>query len=517
MAGIRISSSESGEGERPNPLPLDAIFPGLKEAKDADYETFGIKRKAHEEDDNDEIPNSDSDSESESEEPKQKKKKKQEEEKQPEKKTRVLSAWREMFEPRDTTAGQLFVLCGKSERGKTHFMRWMLYTGCARKRAPFQFGLIFVRTKYRNAYKFHKKSKPYVKMYQGFLPSVLIKWLEKLEERFEKNGYVEPSFIVFEDLFGVLENNSPWFNNFMATFRHLNITIFVAVQTLMGKNAISPIMRDQTTAAIMFNTKTERSITNLYENYGMLFANKKAFQHHLQKMTEPESTGSPFSCCIYFEREDRLSHNYMSWLAPKKLPDGQVRLLGPDPPGYKKFKKQTEKENKEQKVPGYSTMLGKGKSGEYDGDPLGTNQQTVNGRDFRNDFEAGLIKDDYQKHLKSIQTDGGPNIQIPTEYPTPAQAAPPTRHIPQYPSPPGAPAMSIQDYLDAGMLPDQAIFDQMSGGRHLRNNTPIHGPRDGLGMLPARNLQLEQSPSEFGWPLRPNPGPFESPQFFRQG
>lgn len=229
--------------------------------------------------------------------------------------------WYSMFEPKDASAGQLFVLVGKSEKGKTHFLKWLLYKGLTRARAPFLFGLIFVRTKFKLSYRFHPESEGNVKVMEGFNLDVLKQYVCNLEKRYKAQGYVEPSFIVFDDLVGVLNNEDSWFQNFIGTYRHFNITLFIAVQYLTGRKSISPIMREQTTAAIMFNSKVKRTMVNLYENYGQLFDTQREFDEHMAEMTEEGQRGTRHACCIYFEAIDDIRNNYMSWLAPKDLPD----------------------------------------------------------------------------------------------------------------------------------------------------------------------------------------------------
>lgn len=245
---------------------------------------------------------------------------------------KTIKRWSELFDPRDTQAGQLFILVGKSERGKTHFLKWLLYNACLRARAPFQYGLIFVRTKFKHSYKFHWSSAKYVKIYEGFMLTVLQTFVRNLEQRHKEQGYLEPSFIIFDDLVGVINNGNPWFQNFIGTYRHFNITLFVAVQYLTGRQAVSPIMREQTTAAIMFNSKTLRTNQNLFENFGQLFPKRKEFEDHFFSMTDERVMGTRHAACVYFEWEDDIRKNYFSWLAPAELPDHQIVLKGPDGP-----------------------------------------------------------------------------------------------------------------------------------------------------------------------------------------
>lgn len=213
-------------------------------------------------------------------------------------------------------AGQLIVLVGKSEKGKTHFLKWIILNQIATSDKPFQFGLVFVKTKYKHSYDFV----PDKKIIQGYNEKILRKYALNLERIFEQTGSVPPNFVIFDDLVGILGNNTQWFVNWISTYRHLNTTIYIAVQYLTGKNAISPIMREQTTIAVMFNSKTRRTVENLYESYGQLFATIKEFQQYYFNATEIQKVG-PYVAMVYIEKNEDLSNNYLSIRAPAKLPE----------------------------------------------------------------------------------------------------------------------------------------------------------------------------------------------------
>lgn len=221
----------------------------------------------------------------------------------------------DLFESKDPTAGQMFVFVGKSERGKTHFMKWLLMDQIQRETNPLAFGVVFVRTKFKHSYDFV----PDDKVFEGYDEEILQQYVRNLQAMFEEEGRLPPNFIVFDDLVGILNNRGAWFVNFISTYRHLNIHIFIAVQYLTGMHAVSPIMREQTTFAIMFNSKTTRTITNLFENFGQLFEKKKDFQQYFFANTEPSKVG-PYVCLVYNEREDELEKNYIPMRAPAKLP-----------------------------------------------------------------------------------------------------------------------------------------------------------------------------------------------------
>ena len=230
-------------------------------------------------------------------------------------KTKKVRRNADLFESPDPAAGQMFVLVGKSEKGKTHFMKWLLFEQLLRPINPMKFGLVFVSTKFKHSWNFM----PDDKVYEGLDEEVLRKYISNLRTIYEETQYLPPSFIVFEDLIGVLNNRNPWFQNFMSSFRHLNITLFITAQYLTGHRAISPLMRNQTTHAIMFSGRNFGHLKNLYEAYGQQFRRVRDFSDYLLENTDKEKVG-PHVAIVYIEREDDPEKNLLPMRAPAKLP-----------------------------------------------------------------------------------------------------------------------------------------------------------------------------------------------------
>ena len=203
---------------------------------------------------------------------------------------------------------QLFVFCGKSGKGKSYMIRYLLSDMLQKKKV--KFGLVFTRTKFNNDYDFLPDDK--VMQYDK---EIVQNYVHNLEEMKKKNKKVQPNFMVFDDCQGILSSQTPFMQNFFATFRHFNINIFIACQYLTGRNSISPIMREQTNYCLMFKSKTRRTLENLYESYGQLFDSLELFTQYFFKATQ-----EPFSCMVYFEREDDVDKNYITIMAPKNIP-----------------------------------------------------------------------------------------------------------------------------------------------------------------------------------------------------
>ena len=204
----------------------------------------------------------------------------------------------------------IVVFVGKSYRGKSYFLKYLISDRLNRNK--FKFGLVFTTTKFNGDYKFL----PDNRVIEGYNEEILKKYFNNLKRIKDKDGEVPPNFIIFDDLVGVLANQTSFFNSFITTCRHLNISVFIAVQYLTGKNAISPTMRQQTTHAIMFHSKMKSTVENLYENYGQMFDSLKEFRQHYDEITKDQ-----YVAMIYLEKEDDINKNYFGIRAPKNIPE----------------------------------------------------------------------------------------------------------------------------------------------------------------------------------------------------
>jgi hypothetical protein len=219
-----------------------------------------------------------------------------------------------LFDAPDGLA-QLFVLCGKSGRGKSYFVRYLLTDMLSI--GKLKFGLVFTRTKFNGDYKFI----PDKRVIEGYNEDILKKYVNNLRAICEKEGSIAPNFLIFDDLIGVLNNQTQWFSNFMSIFRHTNTTIFICAQYLMGRNAISPLMREQTNYCVMFQSRTKRTLENLFETYGGLFECFKDFKEYFLN-----ATSEKYSAMLYSERIDFLEDNYQTIMAPDDYPKLQFKF-----------------------------------------------------------------------------------------------------------------------------------------------------------------------------------------------
>lgn len=198
------------------------------------------------------------------------------------------------------------VVIGRSMLGKSHLVRYLLTDRFTK--GKLKFGLVFSKTKFNNDYDiFPDKSRK-----EGYNEDILIKYMNNLKKIREKNGVVPPNVIIFDDLAGILANSTDYFTNFIATCRHFNTSIFICVQYLTGRNAITPLMREQASHCIMFKSRTRRTLENLYDSFCGLFQNYDDFKDYFMNATTEK-----YTAMLYLQAIDELDDNYITIQAPK--------------------------------------------------------------------------------------------------------------------------------------------------------------------------------------------------------
>ena len=97
---------------------------------------------------------------------------------------------------------QICVFLGKPKQGKSYALRHILLKNTIDKKL-FKYGLVFTKTKFNGGYDYL----PDEYVYEDYNPEILQQYLDGLKELDEKN--LQPSFIVFDDIQGVLSNADP--------------------------------------------------------------------------------------------------------------------------------------------------------------------------------------------------------------------------------------------------------------------------------------------------------------------
>lgn len=209
----------------------------------------------------------------------------------------------------DFSHPQVVVLIGKPRRGKSNALKYFVLKNSVDNQI-FKKGLIFTGSKFNNEYDW--VSDDYV--FEGFQSDVLDVYLKELEREKEEKGKIEPSFVVFDDLTGILSKFDGKLINFMTRHRHYNISCFLSTQHL--NTGTNTALREVTTQAVMFHSTGTNTLKSLHENFGSSF-------HHFSEWKEFfwEHTKEPFTALLY----DTIDEEYGEFRAPL-MDDVNVKL-----------------------------------------------------------------------------------------------------------------------------------------------------------------------------------------------
>ena len=199
---------------------------------------------------------------------------------------------------------QVVVSVGKPKMGKSNALRYFILKNTLNKKI-FKFGIVFTRTgKMNQEYSFIPKK--YI--YHEYKPELLKKYMNGLEKLKKQTGKIPPNFVIFDDQQGLLNRNDPTLVNFVSSHRHYNSSCFFNFQYLFGA---SPLMRECTTYALLFNSKGHRTINGLYENFGMLFDKFDDFKEYFLFNTK-----KPYVAMLYDQNINEKQDNYKQFKAP---------------------------------------------------------------------------------------------------------------------------------------------------------------------------------------------------------
>ena len=209
----------------------------------------------------------------------------------------------------DFSKPRVILLIGKPRRGKSNSIKYFILKNSG-ERKHFKFGLVFTGSKFNNDYNYI----PDDYIFEGYQENVLENYLLELEQMKKKDGKIPPSFIILDDLVGILNKYDGHFTNFVTKHRHYNITIFLAVQHL--NTGASTTLREVCTHALMYRSSGYNTIKSLWLNFGQRFDKyndwKKFFVEH---------TTEPFTALLY----DASNEVYSEFRSPY-MGDVNVKL-----------------------------------------------------------------------------------------------------------------------------------------------------------------------------------------------
>lgn len=203
----------------------------------------------------------------------------------------------------DFTTPQICVFLGKPKSGKSFALRHQILKQTVDNKV-FKYGIVFTRTKFNGDYEYL----PDDYVYEDYDADILQRYLDGLKQLDEKE--LQPSFIIFDDIQGVLSGQDKVLTSLNACHRHFKISIFYCFQYIYGHGS-TPVLRECTTLAFLFNSKGKRTLEALFENFGQLFDNFKQFKEYFLACTKEK-----YTAMLYIQDVDNIDENYLQYKAP---------------------------------------------------------------------------------------------------------------------------------------------------------------------------------------------------------
>ncbi len=212
------------------------------------------------------------------------------------------------------------IFAGSSKSGKSYLVRSILNNIFLRKKDGFKFGLVFTGTRFNSDYTAFLPEKFVIEQYsqeplENFLNLLKQEYSPILEQNEEKgkkkNTGIPHSFIVFDDIVSQINQRAPFFQNFISTYRHFNITLFFTTQYIYQ---VLPLIRQQADYAFIFGHDAKRSLDALYESFGGSFETSKDFKLFLQ-----QHTSQRYHCLVYSKDEHERTKKYQEYVAPATM------------------------------------------------------------------------------------------------------------------------------------------------------------------------------------------------------
>ena len=203
----------------------------------------------------------------------------------------------------DFTNPQICVFLGKPKMGKSWALRWCILKNTIDEKI-FKQGIVFTRTKFNGQMDYL----PEEYVYEDYNPQILQQYLDGLKELDPKD--IEPSFVIFDDIQGLLSYSDNTLTQLVSNHRHFKISVFFCFQYIYGRGS-TPVLRECTTMAFLFNSKGKRTLEALFENFGQLFDSFKEFKEYYLACTKEKHTAM-----LFVQDVDNIEENYLQFKAP---------------------------------------------------------------------------------------------------------------------------------------------------------------------------------------------------------
>jgi Poxvirus A32 protein len=215
----------------------------------------------------------------------------------------------------------IYLLVGKPRSGKSHTIKHLLYKYF--KKGYFKFGLVVSPTSFTGSYDYL----PEKCLWKKFDEEKFKQYLQSIDQvqTLAKNGKgkpVDPSFLIFDDCLGMINWQSEVLQNFIACFRHYNITCFISAQYLKGSHASSTLLRSCLTYCFAFYSADKNSIEALYQMCGQSTGMKyPEFCQFFLGIVDQE-----YHCLLYVNEGRDNRKKYLDFVCDKENPKFTIKF-----------------------------------------------------------------------------------------------------------------------------------------------------------------------------------------------
>ncbi len=172
----------------------------------------------------------------------------------------------------------LMFIVGSPGRGKSVFIKDMFYQLAKDKKIDY--GIVICPTIYNGDYNFIPEKYQYATYKEK-----IIKRMMKGQKELVENNIVKNAFIIFDDCIGEASWKSKTMAKLITTFRHLKITVVIALQYCY---AVPPVIRGCTSVAIIFLPPNKRSYECVLDTFFTDYDSVKDLKQEFEKLEKYE-------------------------------------------------------------------------------------------------------------------------------------------------------------------------------------------------------------------------------------
>lgn len=221
--------------------------------------------------------------------------------------------------------GFLMIVAGRSNTGKSHFIRWLF----SELRDDLDYGVVFSNTAFEGSfdyipprYVFEEFSEPAIQNLIKIQKDMLVQAEAKYKRAIKKgklesgdpNPYKKRAFVLLDDCCSENEFHSATLKKLAVQGRHYNIVTVLSTQYI---HLIPPVIRANCNYGVFFDVGLgKREVEATYEWIGGMFPSFNAFKKFYNEHTRNHQF-------ILFHKDDQ---EYKIFLAPAEIPKFQLKF-----------------------------------------------------------------------------------------------------------------------------------------------------------------------------------------------